>query len=389
MNRSSLSSVPFLSLGIRPFFLAAGFYAIFSMCIWFSLYLFDIQFNFSNIPAPLWHAHEMVFGYTLAVIAGFLLAAVTNWTDLPTLRGTPLLILLLLWLTARTAFYVPAMGIAWSALFDTLFALYLTVAVTRPIVRKRQWQQLGIVTKLLLIGVANLVFYLGVLGYLEQGVHWGLYGGFYLVIGLILTMGRRVIPFFIERGLNLPRPLRNSSRVDIASLLIYLVFFIVEVFVGNRALAAALAAVLFLIHGYRLAGWYASGIWRRPLLWSLYLSYLFIAAGFLLFALSVWFGSLWFPALHAFAVGGIGLVTLGMMTRVSLGHTGRSIQKPPRLVALSLLLLLAAAVVRVLLPPLLPAFYTDWIGLSQLLWIGAFTGFVIAYLPILTRASRP
>jgi uncharacterized protein involved in response to NO len=78
-----------------------------------------------------------------------------------------------------------------------------------------------------------------------------------------------------------------------------------------------------------------------------------------------------------------------MMTRVSLGHTGRSIQKPPRLVALSLLLLLAAAVVRVLLPPLLPAFYTDWIGLSQLLWIGAFTGFVIAYLPILTRASRP
>jgi uncharacterized protein involved in response to NO len=164
---------------------------------------------------------------------------------------------------------------------------------------------------------------------------------------------------------------------------------VVEVFVGNRALAALLAGVLFLIHAYRLAGWHTRGIWHKPLLWSLYLSYLFITAGFLLFAASPWLDRLWFPALHAFAVGGIGLVTLSMMTRVSLGHTGRNVHQPPRLMPLFLLLLVIAALVRVVLPPLLPDLYNRWIELSQLLWIGAFAGFLALYAPILTKAPRP
>ncbi len=389
MSRSKLSSLPFLSLGFRPFFLAAGAYAVLAMSLWFAVYAFALQPDFTRLPATLWHAHEMIFGYTLAVIAGFLLTAVTNWTGLQTLRGIPLLILLLLWLAARTGFYLPALGLAWSAVADTLFCLYLLVAITIPIVRKRQWQQTGIVAKLALIGAGNLLFYLGVLGYLDQGTRWGLYTGFYLVIGLILTMSRRLIPFFIERGLQTRVQLRNSSRVDIASLVIYLVFFVVEVFVGNRAAAAALAGVLFLIHSYRLLGWHTRGIWHKPLLWSLYLSYLFITTGFLLFAASLWFDSLWFPALHAFAVGGIGLVTLSMMTRVSLGHTGRSIHEPPPLMPLFLLLLVIGALVRVMFPALLPNFYSHWIELSQLMWISAFAGFVAVYLPILTRASRP
>jgi uncharacterized protein involved in response to NO len=389
VKRTRLSSIALLSLGFRPFFLAAGSYAVFAMSLWFAAYAFGLQADVSGLPATLWHAHEMVYGYTLAVIAGFLLTAVSNWTGLQTLRGIPLLTLLLCWLAARAAFYVPGLGMLWSAAFDTLFCLYLLIAIAVPIARKRQWQQSGIVAKLVLIGAGNLVFYLGVLGYLDQGVRWGLYTGFYLVIGLILTMSRRLIPFFIERGLDTPVQLRNSSRVDTASLVVYLVFFVVEVFVANRVLAAGLAGVLFLVHAYRLAGWHTPGIWHKPLLWSLYLSYAFITGGFLLFAASQWLHSLWFPALHAFAVGGIGLVTLSMMTRVSLGHTGRSIHEPPRLMPLFLLLLICAALVRVVLPPLLPDFYRHWIALSQLLWISAFAGFVAVYLPILTRASRP
>lgn len=387
MTATSATSVPLLSLGFRPFFLAAAAYAVCAMGIWFASHAFGFSAGFNGLPPALWHAHEMLYGYTLAVIAGFLLTAVTNWTGLHTLRGIPLLVLLLMWLAARTAFYIPG-GLYWSALFDSLFCFTLLVAVAVPIAKKRQAQQSGILAKLLLVGAGNLVFYLGALGYLEQGVRWGLYTGFYLVIGLILAMSRRLIPFFIERGLDAPVQLRNSARLDIASLVIYLVFFIVEVFVDNRAAAAALAALLCAIHLYRLAGWYTPGIWRKPLLWSLLLAYLSITAGFALFTASLWSASLWFPALHAFAVGGIGLMTLSMMTRVSLGHTGRSVQQPPRLMPLFLLLLVIAALVRVLLPPLLPGLYSRWIELSQLLWMAAFGGFLLLYLPILLKPSR-
>lgn len=388
MSKPVMLSIPLFSLGFRPFFLAATGYAVVAMSVWFAVFAFGLQAGFAGLPATIWHAHEMVYGYTLAVIAGFLLTAVSNWTGLQTLRGAPLLILLLLWLTARTAFYVPQLGIVWAAAADTLFCLYLVIAVTVPIVRKRQWQQIGIVAKLALIGMGNLVFYLGVLGHLDNGVRWGLYTGFYLVIGLILAMSRRLIPFFIERGLAQPVALRNSGRVDMAALLLFLVFFVVEVFSDYRASAAALAGVLFALHAYRLAGWYTPGIWGKPLLWSLYLAYLFITLGFLLFAAGPWLESLRLPALHTFAVGGIGVMTLSMMTRVSLGHTGRSIHEPPRLMPWFLLLLLVAALVRVALPPLLPDFYNRWIELSQLLWIIAFAGFVALYTPILTRASR-
>jgi len=390
VSRAILSSLPFLSLGFRPFFLAAGSYAVFAMSAWFAVYAFDLHADFAGLPPTLWHAHEMIYGYGLAVVAGFLLTAVGNWTGVPTLRGTPLLILLLLWLAARTVFYLPVRGVAWAAVFDTLFILYLAIALTIPIVRKRQWQQTGILAKIVLIGAGNLVFYLGVLGYLDQGVRWGLYTGFYLLIGLILVMSRRLIPFFIERGLDDTHiQLRNSGRVDIAALVIYLVFFVVAVFTDYHTPGAVLAAALFLIHAWRLAGWHTPGIWGKPLLWSLYLAYLSITCGFLLWALSQWEPTLRFPALHAFAVGGIGLVTLSMMARVALGHTGRSVHAPPRLLPLFLALLLLSALVRVVLPPLIPDAYRHWIELSQLLWITAFAGFVALYAPVLMRASRP
>ena len=389
MTSTAATPPPLLSLGFRPFFLAAAAYAVFAMGIWFGGYAFGLDTGFDGLTPSLWHAHEMVYGYAMAVIAGFLLTAVTNWTGLPTLRGLPLLVLLLLWLAARAAWYVPAAGLLWAAVCDTLFSVMLLVAVSVPILKTRQKQQSGILGKLLLMGAGNLVFYLGALGYLDQGIHWGLYTGFYLVLGLILAMSRRLIPFFIERGLDEPVQLRNSARLDAVALGVFLVFFVVAVFVASRPAAAALAAVLFVIHLYRLAGWYTPGVWRKPLLWSLVLAYLSITCGFGLFAAGYWYPVLHFPALHAFAVGGIGLITLSMMTRVSLGHTGRSVHQPPRLMPLFLLLLAVAALVRVILPPLLPGHYSLWIQLSQLLWIGAFGGFLVYYLPILTRASRP
>ena len=381
--------LPILSVGFRPFFLAAAAYAVVAMLVWLLVYGFGLPVVFHGLTPGVWHAHEMIYGYSLAVIAGFLLTAVTNWTGKTTLRGPALLLLFLFWLCARLAFYLPGPGIYWSAAFDVLFNAYLCIAILRPIVSARQWQQTGIVAKLILTGAGNLIFYLGAAGYLEQGVHWGLYTGFFLVIGLILTLSRRLIPFFIERGVGYAVELRNSNRLDITLLVIFLLFFVVEVFVGNRQWSALLAGLLCALHLYRFAGWHTPGIWRKPLLWSLYLAYAGFILGFGLFAASLWFASLRFSALHAFSVGGIALVTLSMMTRVSLGHTGRNINEPPRGMPFFLLVLLVAAAVRVLLPPLLPQFSGQWILISQVLWILSFSGFLVLYLPILSKASLP
>jgi len=389
MADHELTNSPLLSLGFRPFFLAGAVYAVIAMLVWLAVYSFGLPVDFHGLTPSLWHAHEMVFGYSLAVIAGFLLTAVKNWTGKPTLHGTALLLLFLFWLCARLAFYLPGPGIAGAMVFDTLFAAYLSIGILRPIAATRQWKQLGIVIKVILLGTGNLVFYLGALGVIGQGVHWGLYTGFYLVTGLILTLSRRLIPFFIELGVGYKVKLRNSARLDIAALVAFLAFFIVEVFTGNRPLSATLAGVLFVIHLVRLSGWYTPGIWHKPLLWSIYLSYAFLTLGFGLFAASVWLDTLWFPALHAFAVGGVGLMTLSMMSRVSLGHTGRDINRLPRGMAVYLLILVAAAVVRVLLPPLLPPLHGTWILISQLLWITAFAGFITGYTSILVKTSKP
>jgi len=163
------------------------------------------------------------------------------------------------------------------------------------------------------------------------------------------------------------------------------VFWIAEVFLLRRDVAAATSALMFLVNATRLGFWYTPGIWRKPLLWSLHGAFALITAGFLLYPLGAAGAINPSLALHAFAVGGIGLVTLSMMARVSLGHTGRSVHAPPRIVLAPLGLLLAAAALRVLGPLALPGAYAHWIMLSQLCWIGAFAVFAVAWFPVLTR----
>jgi uncharacterized protein involved in response to NO len=150
---------------------------------------------------------------------------------------------------------------------------------------------------------------------------------------------------------------------------------------------AAAAALLFMVTTVRLVGWHTPGIWRKPLLWSLYLSFVFIDAGFLLFALSPFLGFSRFLAIHAMTFGGIGLITMGMMSRVSLGHSGRRIHHPPKPVAISFGGLALGAIVRVLFPLVWPAHYVAWIAVSQGLWIMSFFIFAASYAPILLTSD--
>ena len=162
-------------------------------------------------------------------------------------------------------------------------------------------------------------------------------------------------------------------------------FELSEILVGDDGLVAWLSLVLFLIHTQRLRDWHTPGIWRKPLLWSLYVGYGFLVLGFLMKALSVWWGISPFLALHAFAYGGIGLTTLGMMSRVALGHTGRSVFDPPRLLAPAFTLIVVGALIRVVVP-IFDAFdYRLWIAASQVLWVVGFGAFAAVYIPILIR----
>ncbi|MBS1269868.1 MAG: hypothetical protein MAG794_00820 [Gammaproteobacteria bacterium] len=382
--RGPLAGKVWLNLGFRPFFLGAAVFAVISVIVWTLVYTLSFPLPIVSISPFQWHAHEMIYGYGLAVIAGFLLTAVRNWTGMQTLYGLPLLGLFCFWAAARvfmlfgTAFIFPA------ALFDLLFITMLIAAVVFPICRTGGWRQIGIVSKLVLLGAGSVVFYLGCFGYLQSGVYWGVYGGLYLVIGLILTMGRRTIPFFIEKGVGYPVTLFNSKWIDVSSLLLFFALFVFELFVEDKTIVPFLSAALFVVNLVRLAGWHTPGLWKKPLLWSLYVAYGFVVAGFLLLALSGFAGVSKFIAVHSFAYGGMGLITLSMMARVSLGHTARDIHKPPPGVLYSIIALSSGALFRILFPLAFPEYYVTWVVLSQFLWIAAFAILAIILFPMLT-----
>lgn len=372
-------------LGFRPFFLAAGFFSIISIALWMAMYVFGFSIPLNGLSSFHWHAHEMLFGYTMAVVAGFLLTAVKNWTGIHTLQHGKLLALLLLWVAARVCLLMGTNWIYLAAVFDLSFNVLLFIAALSPVIRVKQWSQVGIISKLSLLAIANLLFYLGVSGILEAGVYWGIYSGLYLLIALVLTMGRRVLPFFIEKGVGYPVQLKNSRLLDLSSLLLFLVFTLNEVFF-NFSITPYLSALLFIVTSLRLINWYTPGIWRVPLLWGLYGAFIAIDAGFALFTVMPFFPQITPSlAIHAMAFGGIGIITLSMMSRITLGHTGRDVRKPSAWIAIAQWLLVLGSVCRVLLPLFMMSAYVYLIGLAQLLWITAFIIFVSVNFPLLSK----
>jgi len=375
----------FTEMGFRPFFLGAAVFAILSMVIWSGVYLFQFNIPLQSITQFEWHAHEMIFGYAFAVISGFLLTSVRTWTKRPTAHGKSLVLLFGLWLSARTLYLFGTSYIEFAAIFDILFTLTLTSLLAYRIIQAKKWGQLAIVAILLLLTSCHIIFYLGVFDIVEHGIHRGLYGALFMVIALILVMGRRVIPFFIEKGVKGSVNLFNSKWLDIPIMALYFSFAISELFFNAPLLTAALALTLFALNTIRLVGWHHRGIWKRSMLWSLYLSFWLISIGFLLFAGSYYMDIPKLIAIHALTVGGIGIITLSMMIRVSLAHTGRDVYQPPKGVIYALSAILLSALIRIALPLIDPSHYELWVGLSQACWIVAFLIFTISYVPILTK----
>lgn len=378
-------SLPLLRLGFRPFFLLAGISAVVLILSW--LYLFNAGGGVTLYGAISWHAHEMLFGFAVAVIAGFLLTAAKNWTSVQTLHGAWLGILALVWLAGRVAPWLPLPG--WLiGVIDLSFLPLLALAILLPIVKTSQYQHLIFVLILLVLFGANLLFHLGHISPSWHTADLGIRLAWLSIVFLITVMGGRVIPFFIERGTGMHKKVRTSRLIEIASIAALLVWMLAVLFATDHRYVAYLACVAGLFQLLRWWNWHLGALWRVPMLWILYLGYAWIPLGLFLYAYAVFVGMIVSPALHAFTAGTIGMLTLGMMARVSLGHTGREIQASSMLVAAFMLVTLAS-LVRVIGPFLATAFslnhYAAIITSAGILWAAGFLLFVVAFFSILTR----
>ncbi|GMQ99213.1 MAG: NnrS family protein [Zetaproteobacteria bacterium] len=381
-----VSAFALFRLGFRPFFLTAVLFSVIVMSIWMLQLVFSIKVLPSDITPMFWHAHEMIYGYALAVVAGFLLTAVRNWTRIQTIHGLPLQLLLLFWVLARIASLIPGPhALIAGVIMDNIFIASLSLAITIPVVRARLWKNMSVVSKIYFLLIGNIIYSLGLLGMFSGGERIGIYIGLYMILSLILVLSRRVMPMFIEGGVGYTVSLKNHLWVDISGFLLFLTFAVSDTFFTTPALTAWLAAALFILHCIRLWGWHTHGIWDKPLLWVLYLAYAWIILGFGLKFVAFIAGIPPSLAVHAFTVGGIGMMTLGMMARVSLGHTGRNIMQPPSGLGPIFFMLFLGAFVRVVFPLMFAGHYLLWIGISQVFWIGAFSLFLYIYAPILIR----
>jgi uncharacterized protein involved in response to NO len=364
----------FLRSGFRVLFFAAGLGSSLLMLAWLLFFSGQINVEFNT---HYWHAHEMIFGYTMAVIVGFLLTATQNWTKLKTTNGYPLLSLGVVWLIARVLLVMGNDYVFYQLIADLYFLVFSLLFITTPIIKAKNWQNLPIVFKLLTFTIADILFYFGILGYIENGQYLGIYIAFYTVVALILMMIRRLIPFFIENAVSKDTKLKNSKLLDFSSMVLFIVFAIDAIFF-KTSITPISTLLLFIIHSIRMFYWYDSEIWNKPLLWGLYVAYGMINLAFLLTLINHFITLPINVAIHSFAMA-IGLITLSMMSRISLGHTGRNVFVPPKALGAIFSMLVVAFIFRIIAVIFWNEYYQQFIIISQVLWIIAFGLFVFIY----------
>ncbi|MBL4661486.1 MAG: NnrS family protein [Alcanivoracaceae bacterium] len=370
------------SLGFRPFFLVATVFAFFAMFAWVAVYLFSIQLSsFSYFPMIIWHAHEMVFAYSMAVVAGFLLTAIKNWTGKQTVNGFGLMLLVTIWIVGRVAPFMT--NIPWLiAVLEMLFLPVLAIFIAIPLVRVRNKRNYLMIALVLIMAALNLLVHLDMLGVLVNMANLAIKTAFYLIIALIIIMAGRVFPMFSQNGVANKYQVRKYSFIEKLVLPSYLFFMLSIVFMGVPELILLSSLIAAVIHAVRLKGWYNHQIWQVPLVWILHVGYLFLIIGFIMSAISVYKPSLYFMALHSFSIGTLGVVTIAMMARVSIGHTGRNLMFPPKIIKPIFLLMIAAVITRSIMPLFVSGIYKWTIIASGLMWSLAFLLFALSYVSI-------
>ena len=368
------------ALGFRPFYLLASIFAALSIPLWVAQYAGVLPAAYLHGPAL--HGHEMLFGYTLAVVAGFLFTAGRNWTGQPTPTGAALLAFALLWIAGRVMVLTPYAITA--ALVNAAFPVAVAVGLAIPLAKSRNRRNYFFVGLLLMLGAAVLAMHLSWLGMLAWPERASLQAGLDVVLFIIAVMGGRVIPMFTNNGIADTRATRHPliERLALGSILVLLGADILQAPAGAIAVIALVAA---LAHAARLYLWQPWRTFATPLVWVLHAAYAWIVVYLVLRALAA-IGLVAEPlATHALTIGVIGGMTIGMMTRTARGHTGRPLVADGFEVA-CYLLVQCAALVRVFGPMVLPNAYLSTVIGSAICWSGGFALYAIRYWPVLSRA---
>ena len=376
-------TAPVWRLAFRAGFLLAGAFAVLGMARWLYWMQSPASWDY-NLDPSWWHAHEMVFGFAMPVVAGFLLTAVATWTGIPGTSGRRLQLLFGLWLLARILLWLAPGQLALAWLAEMLFIGFIIFELTHRVWARRQWRNLLFTPVLLALAVLNAASYWCADDPVATTrLH---YGAVWMVTVLVVIIGGRVIPLFTGNRLGFkitPQPLWLDVLAIGSTALIGLVSAILP-WDNTGAWLQALCLAGCAIHLFRLAWWQGWRTGKEPLLWSMHLSYLCIPLAMLGLALEGSDPVASKNVIHLLAVGAVGGMILAMMSRVALGHTGRPLQVPAYLAGAFGMLFLAA-IIRTFLP--LVAFSLTPLAwrISALLWIAAFGLFVFRYLPVLTR----
>jgi len=380
-----VADMPLLALGFRPFYLLAAIFAIVAVPLWVLSFLGEAQTG-NYLRGLTWHSHEMIFGFAPAVIAGFLLTAVRNWTGQPTPTGVSLAALVLLWVFARVLMQTGPADAA--AVADILFLPALGIAVAIPIWRSRNKRNYKVLAVLAVLTMANVAYHLASLNLIPPGfARVSMTAALDVIAILVAIVGGRVIPAFIGNAVkdSNPRYVRSVEVVSVGALIVILIVGVVAPWMPVAdsiwLLLFVTAAVAQLV---RLLLWQPLRALGNPLLWMLPASYAWLPISLALRALELQSIVPSGAAIHAFTVGAITSLMIAMMTRSALGHSGRPLVAGPAEIATFVLLQLSA-IVRVLAAPIMPGAYREAMVVAGILWTLAFAVFLFRYWPILTR----
>ncbi len=375
---------PILGYGFRPFFLLGALYTTISLLIWGGFYFGYVTPPVFLLDPVSWHAHEMIFGYTLAIVSGFLLTAVANWTDSPPTQKIHLFGLCLLWLAGRIVMNFD-LGLPDSFILICEGAFIPALAISIAIPLFKDWNKRNFIFLVLLsiLFACDMTFII-----LKERI--SLYIAVMVIVTMISLIGGRIIPSFTVDALELRGEKADEidqGKLDVLALISLAAVALVLLFAQQEKNALAITAfVSAIIHALRLRHYHTRRILNDPMVWILHVGYSWVILGLFLLGGSA-LGFLPFSvALHAFTSGAIGSMTLGMMCRVALGHTGRS-KIATRMTTLSFVLVQCAALMRVFGFVIAPDYSIEWVIISAVLWASAFTLYIIGYAPMLSKPA--
>jgi uncharacterized protein involved in response to NO len=373
------------SYGFRPFFLLGAVYAALAIALWVPLWAGEVRIPTVFAPRD-WHVHEMLFGFVPAIVTGFLLTAIPNWTGRLPLQGTRLIVLVILWVAGRLA-VACSQQLGWSlaAVIDSAFLVLVVIACAREVVAGKNWRNLKVLVPVTVLALTNAAFHWEAQVYGTADVSTRL--GVTTILVLIMLIGGRVIPSFTHNWLarfnpgRLPSPFGRFDDVAIVASTAALAFWVVA---PSGAATGTLLLVASVLQFLRLARWAGERTTSERLVLILHIAYLFVPVGFVLSSMAAFGLAPPSAGLHSWMTGAVGTMTLAIMTRASLGHTGQDLIATAGTQAIYAVVLFAA--LTRILAALFPAWAIILVCVAGACWVAAFAGFAVLYGPLLIRS---